>query len=426
MHRWVERFQSHPVWGLLLQLEQLTLTIRSYVESDIESLEQLERISYFTNVVHNSLKSSDPLLVSPEHMTTTQGVLQSIYNELNAYQSNRNKNHLSAANTHIDNSLSILPGFKIFDARQDFEELRDSAASYIKSVSQLARDLQEQASNVSADIKRLQERIFELTQESSAQKDRIDSTITQFRELFSSAQESRQKDYSSLLEQHVHSLSDHELSMIETFQSLVSSFESKFTETMATFERNNKLFSDNTAEQSGKILSQISTSKEHAEKLVGIITATGMVHGYQATANDERYSAKRWRWMAVGSIVSWIITGLIIFALTYKLELNWAIVARQLLISTPFLLLAGFSALQVSQHQRSERANRRTELAIASIDPFLATLTEEERNDVKRSLVDQLFGQHDVEARRTESKKILNLISELAKTIQQIQGAIKR
>jgi hypothetical protein len=49
-------------------------------------------------------------------------------------------------------------------------------------------------------------------------------------------------------------------------------------------------------------------------------------------------------------------------------------------ISTPFLLLAGFSTMQVSKHQNEERKNRQKELEIAALDPYLATLNDDDRN----------------------------------------------
>lgn len=56
-----------------------------------------------------------------------------------------------------------------------------------------------------------------------------------------------------------------------------------------------------------------------------------------------------------------------------------------------FGALAGYGARQADKHHKVERRNRRVELELASIDPFLAELPEAERNQVKAAVADRLF-----------------------------------
>ena len=167
--------------------------------------------------------------------------------------------------------------------------------------------------------------------------------------------------------------------------------------------------------------------KAHAQKLIGIITDTGMAHGYQKTANEERSRAALWKGVASSSLVLWITVGVVFFYFTYDKDLTWATVARQTLISMPFILLAGFAALQVTRHQKNERRFRQAELELASIDPFLATLEDGERNQVKREFAVRYFGQLDADSKHDgASPKLLDLAGSLAKTLHEMQQAVRK
>ncbi|WP_283151345.1 hypothetical protein [Silvimonas soli] len=178
------------------------------------------------------------------------------------------------------------------------------------------------------------------------------------------------------------------------------------------------------------ILAFLDEKKTFAQRLIGIISDTGMAHGYQKTANEERKQASFWKGVAFWSLAIWIAVGVVFFFLTYDKDLTWATVARQTLISTPFILLAGFGAMQVKQSQVNERRLRQAELELASIDPFLATLSDQERNEVKRDFATRYFGRLESEGSSASGSgdkdtDYLKIISELTTAIAELRKAIK-
>ena len=100
--------------------------------------------------------------------------------------------------------------------------------------------------------------------------------------------------------------------------------------------------------------------------------------------------------------------------------------ARQFLISTPFVLLSGFAALQVTKHQRAERINRQQELEIAAIDPYLASFDETTRKEVKKALAEKIFGQREVEQTKGDTKQVLDTVSDTLKVVKQLRDALKK
>lgn len=426
MSSWDERFENHPAQTSLTQLEQLLAAIKSVVETEAVALEQFDRINRFTTYARKKFDSADAQLVSPAPLNNFHAAFQSIITEISAYQSNRNPGHLVNANTYVDSVLANFSGLHAPRTENDFTDFREAASSYRKSVSQLARNLQEEVAQVKRGNDALLAKFDEFTKEISAQKTRLDTAIATFQQQFSTAQETRQSDYSATQTKYHELFMQAEETRQTDFDTFLSDSETSFKDTESKFLAQSEIIFSDIHTKSHDLILQIEASRDHANKLVGIISETGMVHGYQSTANEERKASKLWKFVAVISLSLWVILACVFFFLTYTQELSWTAVVRQIFISTPFILLAGFSAMQVSQHQRVERANRRAELEIASIEPFLATLDDDERNDVKRSLVDKFFGQQENDNQKSESKRMLSLMVDLAKIIQQLQTSIRK
>ena len=78
-------------------------------------------------------------------------------------------------------------------------------------------------------------------------------------------------------------------------------------------------------------------------------------------------------------------------------DINWASVVTKFFSFTTLGSWTAYSAKQASKHYGAESHNRKMELELASIDPYLAILPEEERNNVKKELAGKLFGRDSLQ-----------------------------
>ena len=134
----------------------------------------------------------------------------------------------------------------------------------------------------------------------------------------------------------------------------------------------------------------ITAHKKQAEKLVHVIGNTGMVGGYQKTANQERAAAHFWQFVAFiafGGLISFAIYA---FLATGE-GFSWMQVSGRVFVALTFGILAAYAARQADRLHASEHANRRIELALASVDPYLASLPREMSDEVKRALAEKFF-----------------------------------
>jgi hypothetical protein len=61
-------------------------------------------------------------------------------------------------------------------------------------------------------------------------------------------------------------------------------------------------------------------------------------------------------------------------------------------ITLALAIPATYAARESSGHRKVERATRRLELELASLDPYLEKLPEEMRHEVKKGLSERFFG----------------------------------
>lgn len=426
MSQWIDRIQGHALFKELADLEQALETSREAAQADTTSFEAWERIERISKFIRPYLTAQDPLLVSPAHLSNAQGQIQQTRGQLNNFASNRNVAHLNEANNYLDNVLTYLASIPRLDKKILAQELGEAAASYKKSVGGLVRTFEKQFANLTTQKDALQTRIQELTAEVTAEKQRADNIISQMQQQFSVAQESRQTEAISNESKRASEFEVAEEARAEENETAQASNQKLFDAFMVSAKTAHESLRAELANQSKALIDSLVEQKVHAEKVVGIISTEAVAHGYGKTANEERDAAKIWRIVAVVALVVWIIAGLVFFSLTYDKDLSLSALARQFLISTPFVLLAGFAALQVSKHQRAERLNRQQELEIAAIDPYLATFDDDTRNEVKRLLAERLFGQREADVPRGDSKHISDTVLDTLKAVKQIQESLKK
>jgi hypothetical protein len=424
MSQWIERIQGHAVFKELADLEQSLESSREAAQIDSAAFDAWERIERVTKFIRNFFSDIDPLLVPPSHLSNAHTQLQQVRKQLNNFAGNRNVGHLNEANNQLDNVLSHLGGIPRLDKAASSQELGEAASSYKKSIGGLVRSLEKQLATVVSEKNVLQTKLQELTAEVTAQKQRADNVIAQMQQQFSAAQEARQSEASTLETKRTSEFEAAEEEREQASEQALATHQKGFSDFLTASKVQHDALRDDLSTQGKYLISALETQKAHAEKVVGIISTEAVAHGYGKTANEERDAAKGWRIVAVVALVVWILAGLVFFGLTYDKDLSLSALARQFLISTPFVLLAGFAALQVSKHQRAERINRQQELEIAAIDPYLATFDDETRNEVKRGLAEKLFGQRDAEPPKGDSKQMLDAVSDTLKTVKQIKDAM--
>jgi hypothetical protein len=350
-----------------------------------------------------------------------------------SFVANQNTQHLLNANKHAENILTQIPTIVVMAAPDDITGLREAATSFRRSAAQLIRHLEEEATSLrqtmvqdheqsDQDIEesknqlvKLEAQIEKVQEEIQTQKSRLDSAIAEFQNQFSKQQESRQEKFTEGEKERADANQLAIEEQEEKFESICTSAGEK----LAAFHESSQEAAQSHIETLGELLKQ-------AEKLVHVIGNTGMVGGYQKTANTARNTARFWQVVAVLSFAGLITFAILLFYSTQKPDFAWSIFAGRAFVAGTFGLAAAYASRLSDRHEEVERYNRRVELELASIDPYLVGIPEPKQQEIKEELAKRMFGQKPLP--RKDSKvsgtnaDTINLLRDLVIELVKKQG----
>ena len=127
-----------------------------------------------------------------------------------------------------------------------------------------------------------------------------------------------------------------------------------------------------------------------------MVAEDGVAAGYKKYADNEQKSAKIWRRvamffyiLALGWLIYRVVSG---FGFTDGGTFDWVRLLGILSVTAVALGVAQFASHQSRAHRENEQEMRWFSLEVKAIDPFIQSLPDKERHELKRQLSDRLFG----------------------------------
>lgn len=385
-----EKVTNHDTY---IKVEKIIQLLETIIVSDIpsEQVSKLERLSETINILKQALDRADPWLLSQLTLQNMNGHITNIINELTNYHNNKNVQHLNNALSHLEKVIPFFPQVMLTRTPEDIEGVRESVISFRKSIGQHLANVEKQANAAEEAFKNNKEKLDDLTSSIEFQKSRIDSVISDFQDQFLKGQSERSERIEQLIEQTKSEFNN----FISIKGTTIEEQMNKQQEEHDTQLNKNEIeFDEQMANQEKKFIEafeNINKMNEEAEKIVGIISMKGLASGYQKIANDEGRKAFWWNMGSIASILAVIVFG-VFFILLHEGTMDWTTLISRVVLSGFGLTLFTYCAKQSSNYRNEERRNRKIELELASLDPYLKDLEESQQKEVKQSLVNKYFG----------------------------------
>jgi hypothetical protein len=290
MSQWVERIRNHQVFTELSEIIMSLDLAKEASSNDAALVVQWDRANAVILHIKTVLDQTDPLLVVTGNLNNLSTFLQQSRGEINNFVSNRNLGHWTNAQAHLDNCLSQLvniPCQSVFG----IEDMRETATAYRTAVAGWMDAIKKDGDGIAQIQAVLQTRITEATTEITTQKQRLDNAIAAFQQQFSEAQQTRQTEFSVAEQARAQASKQNKKVRQEEFEAVEKQrkeIAKKASEDAS--KRHMELVTKLEAESKG-VVEAMDKLKVHAQKVVGIISDTGMAYGYQKTANEERAEA---------------------------------------------------------------------------------------------------------------------------------------
>lgn len=424
MSKLADRYDNHPLHNTLRTVQtHLNDLNTELLKTSEDALASFERLILVSELLRKRLESTDPNLVPTQTLNNLNSSFQAILNEVSAFKNDKNLNRFTNTNSQIENILIYLSNIVVPATPTDLEAIREAASTYRRSVGQLLRAIDEEQSGIKNKFASLSNDLAKLSNEINAQKQRTDSLIANFQQQFSTSEDKRRTEFTSA-EGERKKQSDALFSKKESeWNQIIAQKKTEYDALLKqTSDALTKLQTES-IEKVNKLISQIDDGKKKAQDLVGIITDTGMVGGYQKVANEEKQSARNWRKVALGSLIALVGFAMFAFIETLGHEIRWDQFATRIFVAVSFGILAAYAALQADKHEKTERRNRKTELELASILPYLHDLPQDKQFKIREELAMKMFGQTESYETNTDKKttgSVLDLLKLAMETIENL------
>lgn len=358
-------FSAHSVFDKLKQFETRIHSKEASEKIDIENLDFYRSSAAY---VRSQLDKAITVLINPTELNEVSSLLDNSLTQLNEFLGNANVGHLNNIDNYLYPILRLTRNFPIPHTNDDF------------SYSQLINDFKKLAG----------EKVAELSREFEAVK----KTISNIYDDLSKRESEIQGVGKTITEKQTQ------------IEGLNQSFQSNFDLIKATETKNFEELRERLKNEMVGLTKKIESDtdalvgglyykEEEAKKLVNVIGNIGATGNYQKIANAHRSTANMWRWIAIGFMAA--LSGILIWTLFNVEEPNydWKMALIRILSALVLTYPATYAARESAKHRKLENLNRKAELELASINPFIEILSEEKKQAIKEKLVEKYFGNND-------------------------------
>ena len=366
-------YSSHPIREML---DRLNMVVYSTELTDPDLLATdaaagaLQLVGTITGLTRTLLQRTPPQFVSGHGLAQLMGGFQNTYNELTAYQSDRNVGHLPNARAQIEqNVMPFLWAFAPVPTNDDGISIVDMVAGISKASSEAIDQVRGRRDEYLKSLVELRQQIATGQEQAAANA----QLLSQQRAEVSAAVAVIQKENA-----------ERELRQSTAFEEMVKAFKEQSDETIQNSE---------TAQSN--IMASLKKSESDAAQIVQVVGNIGVTGNFKKIANTEGTEANRWRWITIAFFSLGIAFAIATFlkfwdqplnpenALSAGVRLLYAIV-----LTTP----AWYAARESARHRTNADRARQTELELASLGPFIELMPDETKQKIRQDLITKYFG----------------------------------
>lgn len=399
MSEWTNQIEQHQLNDLLRSAAAAVETsLAQEVERDPDTTERLARIAQVIAEVTSRLAAIDTNLVPLQALNNLTQPVQRINDSLASYQASSDSSHVATAHNQVENVLVHLNAIPVPCSATDIDGIREATTGLRRSVGQNIRYLDAQTASAREVLERLEQQLVAVEAKLAESQERLDARVEETDRRLIAAEAQRSSTFETAQAERERRAQElHDLTSTE-WTSLLEKQSSEFAALLDQGRAEMEQAKADAQVAGQQVLETMEELKAEAQNLVGIITDTGMIGGYQKEANTAQRAGTIWRVIAALSLAGLVVFAVYVFAthVDRASQTSWADVGWRVFVASAVGLFAAYAARQADKHDRTRRRSRRMELELASISPYLYALPEEQQIEMKMDLARRLFGQVEI------------------------------
>ncbi|WP_285518019.1 hypothetical protein [Thermolongibacillus altinsuensis] len=389
--------------------------ISSLDEYAIQALNRTRAVLSHLKVRINSI---DPLLLRKAFQDQINTELNNINNQLIGFETTfKNHNNLNNLNQRLDNILAYTSQIVNLINEDSIETIRETVTSFRKSVGQQKSFLErqqeeflEKSSSIYNQIEDFKQKIEDYESRLNSELQKIQDKYNEFHQNFITSQESRSQQFLELKEEFIEEFRELTETLNKETQEIISSFKEEFDSAKEELLSTQESFFEETKQKLADYDSMLESHKKSVEELVGIISTSSISGHFKEVADYKRKLANRWQ---IGTILSFLLTigfGFYTFIIE-KDSIDWPGLVARIVVTAALGSLTAYAAKQAAYNEAEERKNRKMEVELKTLNPYLASFSPEDQIKLKQQLFPLIFGKEEVAVSQESTQTSVNSLN---------------
>ena len=408
MSRWSDNFKNHAFWSTYNSLKSSFSEESFYSGQDAQTISEISRLRKIISYIDSYLEQVDTELAPKSSLDNLISPITNILQHLVAFKANPSISYLTTANDFADTVIIYVRQLPTSNNVNDKKAIAKSTLSFVKSTEE---QLKKVSDFINVEIADKTEKLLEIEKDVSLTK----TELTNLNTKLATVEQTIQKQTAEFNNQFQLS----EKSRLEKFTLLETKLETKFDETSTKLSDKADSEFSTLAIKSEVIIKVLNSYQEKAAKVYGVVSNTLQAGAYSSYANEEKRSANFFRWSAITLMI--IAVGILVIPEAIKIykdlekyQLDWHLTLGRVPFSLILFVPAFYLARESGKHRNTEIVNRRRELILSTIDPYLALFDPIKAEQIKSDIAKGVFS----ETTPTEDSSVSeagNVISQIVK-----------
>ncbi|MCP3177444.1 hypothetical protein MJO47_10065 [Desulfuromonas sp. KJ2020] len=407
MSRWNEQYETHAFKKTWSTLHDVLSSEDLEKNNSEQAVKEIARLFKVVSYIDSILEQIDPELMPASFLNGANQHATNCLNELNAFKGNQNPGHLQNSNNHADQLIVIFSQTPFNLTAQQKGALSKSATVYASVLDEHLKNLKE---NTDTRIDEVSKGIEKLKLGTNAVSVNLNDLQAQL------------KTVSQTIEKQTAEFNTQ-------FQSGEQGRNTKFEAvSLKLQEKADKEF-EKLAEKVAVSLDVLGKYLDDASKVFGVVVNTLQAGSYSLYANEEKKTADWLRRFAFLFMIAGVVILLApevarMFKDFSDYTFDWKNIAGRSFFSLILFIPGFYLARESTSHRSNEILNRRRELILSTIDPYLALLDKVKAEQIKTELAKNIFSEGNV-ALEDNSLDASNLFAQFSNLVKLISKSGK-
>lgn len=396
-----QEFENHLIFD---KIEQFRIRL---TEDEIRESIGIDDLNFYEtayNYLLDRLKLTIPAIVLESELTTISHEIENSLSQINTFIGNKNSGHLTNAKTHFNSAITRVRNLPLPFSKNNFD--------FSKNIANFEKIVQEKYGILDQDNEDFKGKLENLNTELEANKTEL--------KRISTILEQKETEIQNLNSNFQTEFTNIKSTANQNYDSDRMTFRTEFDSLKQTLNTEIEEIKQNIDSYTSELIEKLDKKLEEAKKIVGVIGDVSVTGNYQQIANDNKRTADILRIIAI--ILMLTLSGLLIYTIwdISGSTFDWTKSLTRILAAAALSYPATYAARESNKHRRHEILNRKAELELSAINPFIELLPENKKQEIKEKLVEKYFGNNSnvlVNADNEKEDGSISAVDKLLKTI---------